>query len=151
MKLTSRAFSDGEIIPQRYTCDGRDLSPPLSWSDVPEEARSLVILCEDPDAPSGTWHHWAAYDISPDKTALTEGVPPYDSSPFQQGKNDFGRPGYGGPCPPRGHGAHRYRFQLLALSIGRLPVPPAARCVDVAREARKHLIGEAVLVGSYQR
>ncbi len=151
MKLVSRAFADGEVIPQRYTCDGRDLSPPLSWSGVPEEARSLVVLCEDPDAPGGTWHHWAAYDIASDKSALAEGVPPYDSSPFRQGTNDFGRPGYGGPCPPHGHGAHRYRFRLLALSVDRLAVPRGARCTNIAHEAQKHVVDEAVLVGTYNR
>jgi Raf kinase inhibitor-like YbhB/YbcL family protein len=150
MHLTSTAFSDGATIPRRHTCDGEDLSPPLAWSDVPAETRSFVLLCDDPDAPAGTWHHWAAYDIPVSQTALAADAARHAHG-FNQAINDFQRVGYGGPCPPRRHGPHHYRFRLLALSIDRLPVRKEAQCRDIEREARKHLLAEAVLVGVYER
>jgi Raf kinase inhibitor-like YbhB/YbcL family protein len=152
MRLRSIAFSDGGPIPRRYSCDGDDLSPPLQWSDAPAETRSFVVLCDDPDAPAGTWHHWAAYDISADRTMLPEGAArSAGRERLKQATNDFGRMGYGGPCPPRGHGTHRYHFRLLALSGSSLSVQKHPSCRDVEREARKHLIAEATLVGLYER
>jgi Raf kinase inhibitor-like YbhB/YbcL family protein len=152
VQLRSSAFSDGAAIPRHFTCDGQDVSPPLEWSDAPQGTRSFVLLCEDPDAPAGTWHHWAAYDIPPDPTGLPEGAGQAQSKEdLKQAVNDFRRPGYGGPCPPRGHGPHHYHFRLLALSVDRLQVPSGAGCRDVGREARKHSLGEAVLVGVYER
>src|SRR5262249_26261648 len=138
---------------RRFTCDGDDISPPLNWTDAPTDARSFVLLCDDPDAPSGTWHHWAAYDISADRSTLLEGAGRRDTGKelLRQAVNDFGRPGYGGPCPPRSPGPLRYHFRLLALSIDHLPVRDNASCPDVEQEARKHLIAEAVLVGLYKR
>jgi len=126
------------------------VSPPLDWSDAPAEARSLVILCDDPDAPAGTWRHWAAYNIPVDRAGLPEGAARHAVG-FSQALNDFGRPGYGGPCPPRGHGPHRYHFRLLALSTDHLRVGRDPPCRDVEREARKHLLAEAVLIGVYER
>jgi Raf kinase inhibitor-like YbhB/YbcL family protein len=152
MWLRSSEFSDGGAIPRRFTCEGEDLSPPLQWGAAPAETRSFAILCDDPDAPMGTWHHWAVYDISPDHAALAEGAGRSGGGEgLKQAINDFGRPGYGGPCPPRGHGPHHYHFRLLALSTDRLPVRSNAKCKDTEREARKHLISEAVLIGLYQR
>ena len=152
MRLNSSAFADGSVIPRRYSCDGEDLSPPLDWSGVPSGTRSLVLLCDDPDAPAGTWHHWAAYDIPADRTAVAEGAAKHaERLGFSQAINDFRRSGYGGPCPPAGHGSHHYHFRLLALSIDRLVVRKEATCRDVAREARGHILAEAVLVGVYQR
>jgi Raf kinase inhibitor-like YbhB/YbcL family protein len=154
MRLTSDAFADGSAIPRRFTCEGEDISPPLSWSDAPTGTRSFALLCDDPDAPAGPWHHWAAYDIAADRTALPEGagrVRPAAKAEFKQAINDFGRPGYGGPCPPRGHGPHHYHFRLLAISIDRLSVRKNPSCPDVEREARRHLIAEAVMVGIYGR
>jgi Raf kinase inhibitor-like YbhB/YbcL family protein len=136
MRLNSNAFADGSAISRRYSCDGVDLFPPLDWSGVPPGTRSLVLLCDDPDAPAGTWHHWAAYDIPADRTALAEGAAK-QAQGFRQAINDFRRPGYGGPCPPRGHGPHHYHFRLLALSIDHL--------------ARKRILAEATLVGIYER
>ena len=150
MRLRSSAFPDGTTIPRRFTCDGTGLSPPLDWSDAPETTRSFVLLCDDPDAPAGTWHHWAAYDIPADRAALVEGAAQQGKG-FKQAINDFQQPGYGGPCPPRGDGIHRYRFRLLALAVDRLPARREPSCQAVEREANKHLLAEATLIGTYQR
>jgi len=150
MQLRSSAFPDGTTIPRRFTCDGTDLSPPLDWSDAPETTRSFVLLCDDPDAPAGTWRHWAAYDIPADRAALMEGAAQQGKG-FKQAINDFQQPGYGGPCPPRGDGIHRYRFRLLALAVDRLPARREPSCQAVEREANKHLLAEAILIGTYQR
>jgi len=152
MRLSSTAFSDGTAIPRRHTCDGEDLSPPLAWSDAPAAARSFVILCDDPDAPGATWHHWAAYDIPNQQSALALGAAQHAGKQgFKQATNDFHRLGYGGPCPPHRHGPHRYHFRLLALSIDHLPIRKNPSCGDVEREARKHALAEAALVGIYER
>ncbi len=152
MHLSSPAFSDAQRIPRRFTCDGEDLSVPLRWSDAPAETRSFVLLCEDPDAPAGVWHHWGAYDIPPDWTELAEGIGrPGAKSGLKQAINDFGRLGYGGPCPPHRHGPHHYQFRLLALSVDHLPVHSKPSCQEVERQARKHAIAEAKLVGLYER
>jgi Raf kinase inhibitor-like YbhB/YbcL family protein len=151
VRLKSSAFSDGDAIPRRLTCDGEDLSPSLHWSDPPAGTRSFALLCDDPDAPSRTWHHWAVYDIQ-DLAALPEGAGrPGGKHGLNQAINDFGQPGYGGPCPPRGHGPHRYHFRLLALSTDHLVVAKDPSCRDVERAARKHLLAEAVLIGLYER
>lgn len=150
MRISSSAFADGAAIPRRHTCDGEDISPPLAWSAAPADTRSFVLLCDDPDAPAGTWHHWAVYDIPADRSELPAGVAA-DAKGVKQAANDFRRPGYGGPCPPRGHGRHRYRFRLLALSAAQLDFKSAPSCVEVEREARKHALAEAVLTGIYQR
>jgi Raf kinase inhibitor-like YbhB/YbcL family protein len=149
MKLVSSAFADGAAIPRRFTCDGENLSPPLQWSGAPEESRSFVLLCDDPDAPAGTWHHWAVYDIPP---AVTEfAVNAWQNTEMKQAVNDFRKVGYGGPCPPHGHGPHHYHFRLLALSTDDLEAKANASCRDIEREARKHAIAEAILVGWYER
>ena len=149
MKLVSTAFADGAAIPRRFTCDGENLSPPLRWSDAPAGARSFALLCDDPDAPAGTWHHWAAYDIPPDTTTLVENAA--QDTKMKQAVNDFGQSGYGGPCPPPGHGPHHYHFRLLALSTDHLRAGTRASCREVEREARKFTLAEATLVGWYER
>jgi Raf kinase inhibitor-like YbhB/YbcL family protein len=149
MKLISNAFADGAAIPRRFTCDGENLSPPLQWSGAPAGTRSYVLLCDDPDAPAGTWHHWAVYDIPPVLTELADGAA--QNTNLKQAANDFRKVGYGGPCPPHGHGPHHYRFRLLALSTDHLPARASASCRDIEREARKHAIAEAILVGWYER
>lgn len=152
MQLSSTAFSDKTAIPLRYTCDGEDISPPLSWSDPPTGTRSFVLLCDDQDAPGGTWHHWAAYDIPANLTSLAPGAAQrVERLAFKQAVNDFQRTGYGGPCPPPEHGLHHYNFRLLALSVDHLAVGKKPSCRDVAREARKHLLAEATVVGVYER
>ncbi len=149
MKLRSSAFADEAAIPRRFTCDGENLSPPLQWSDAPADTQGFVLLCDDPDAPVGTWHHWAAYDIPPATTELK--LDAASGTELKQAINDFRETRYGGPCPPRGHGVHHYHFRLLALSTAHLRPRANASCKDIEREARKHLIAEATLVGVYQR
>ncbi len=152
MQLSSSAFPSGSTIPRRFTCDGEDLSPALDWTSAPATTRSFVLLCDDPDAPAGKWHHWAAYDIDADRTILAEGAGrDSGAAQFKQAINDFRRAGYGGPCPPHGHGRHRYHFRLLALSVDRLSVGGKPSCSEVEREARKHVVAEATLIGIYQR
>lgn len=152
MQLRSSAFSNGSEIPPRYTCDGEDISPPLNWSEPPTGTRSFVLLCDDLDAPGGTWHHWAAYDIPANITSLVQGAAQHVGRlAFKQAINDFQRVGYGGPCPPPEHGLHHYNFRLLALAVDRLAIGKNAACRDVAREARKHVLAEAVLTGLYER
>ena len=149
MKLVSGAFADGAVVPRRFTCDGANVSPPLRWSGAPAGTRSFVLLCDDPDAPAGTWHHWAAYDIPPTVTELAEDVG--EKTKIKQAVNDFRGTGYGGPCPPHGHGPHHYHFRLLALSTDHLRARADASCRDVEREARKFTLAEATLVGRYER
>lgn len=149
MKLVSSAFADGTAIPRRFTCDGENMSPPLQWSNAPDGARSLVLLCDDPDAPAGTWHHWAAYDIPPTANELAENAA--RNAKLKQAVNDFRKTGYGGPCPPHGHGPHHYHFRLLALSADHLRAQPNASCRDIEREARKFTLAEATLIGRYER
>ncbi|RWB58975.1 YbhB/YbcL family Raf kinase inhibitor-like protein [Mesorhizobium sp.] len=152
MQLTSSSFANGTMIPRRFTCDGQDLSPPLGWTGAPAGTRSFVLLCDDPDAPAGVWHHWAAYDIAPDRAGLAEGAAQHaGNQALKQATNDFRRQGYGGPCPPHRHGPHRYHFRLLALSIDHLPLGNDPPCQGVEREARRHLLAEALLVGIYER
>ena len=152
MQLESSAFSDGGAIPRRFTCDGEDVSPPLHWSHAPAGVRSFVVLCDDPDSPARTWRHWAVYDLPPSRAALPEGAGrPHGEEGLKQGVNDFGQAAYGGPCPPHRHGPHHYRFRLLALSTDRLAVRADPTCRDVEREARKHLVAESVLIGTYER
>jgi len=152
LTLTSTAFAQGERIPKRYTCEGEDLSPPLSWTGAPDGTRSFVLLCDDPDAPMGTWHHWAVYNIPPEVTELAEGYPTDAAvGPVRQAVTDFGRTGYGGPCPPAGHGTHHYYFKLLALDVGGLDLAEKAECTEVEAAAEPHVLARAELMGTYSR
>ncbi len=152
LKLTSGAFGADERIPARYTCEGDDISPPLSWSGAPEGTGSFALLCDDPDAPAGTWHHWAAYDIPAERTELPEGfAKTAEVDGVRQAVNDFRKHGYGGPCPPPGHGTHHYHFRLLALGVESLGLERQASCTEVARAAQDHVLAEAELVGTYER
>jgi Raf kinase inhibitor-like YbhB/YbcL family protein len=125
MKLVSSAFDDGAAIPRRFTCDGENLSPPLQWSGAPAGTLSFVLLCDDPDAPAGTWHHWAAYDIPPAVTELA--VDAAQNAKLKQAVNDFRKVGYGGPCPPHGHGPHHYHFRRAQFRLDRRPPSPSTR------------------------
>jgi len=152
MRLFSPAFPDGGAIPARYTCDGADLSPPLVFEGVPPEAKALALLVWDPDAPGGVFFHWSAYNLSPKRQGLPEGVPRRERvEEFLQGKNDFGRLGYGGPCPPPGDRPHRYVFRLYALKAP-LRLSPGADPAQVVRalEAAERL-STADWVGLYAR
>ena len=151
-RLTSSAFDDGARIPARFTCKGEDISPALDWIEAPVGTLSYVLLCDDPDAPGGTWHHWAIYDIPADSRRLDPATPARpEVEGARQGVNDFGRVGYGGPCPPPGHGTHHYRFRLLALDRAELPLGADPSCAQVEAAARPHALGEALLVGTYSR
>jgi len=152
MQIQSSAFKDGDRLPKRYSCDGDDMSPPLAWSGAPENTRSFAIFCDDPDAPSGTFHHWAAYDIPRTTHELPENfASDVARSLVLQGVNDFGRMGYGGACPPKGHGEHHYHFKVMALDCGHLDTHGRENCADVETMAREHCIAEAELVGTYSR
>jgi Raf kinase inhibitor-like YbhB/YbcL family protein len=150
MELKSSAFTAGEMIPQKYTCDGPDVSPPLSWSDVPAGAKSLALIADDPDAPMGTWVHWVAWNIPPNARGLEEGVPKRDSLPngMKQGTTDFRSIGYGGPCPPSG--THRYFFKLYALDTS-LNLPPSTTKKDLEKALQGHLLQQVELMGKYAR
>lgn len=149
--LTSTAFEAGAGIPERYTCDGADLSPPLKWIGVPEATKGLALICDDPDAPLKTWVHWVVYGIPPGATELAEGVPGKETLPdgSRQGRNDFGRKSYGGPCPPRGK-PHRYFFKLYALDA-ELDLEPGARKKDLEKAMKGHVLARGELVGTYRR
>lgn len=152
--LTSPAFANGAAIPPAYTCDGEDVSPALAWTGVPEGARSLVLLVEDPDAPDPaaprmTWAHWVLYDLPPDSRGLARAVPPSELPPgTRQGRNDWKRTGWDGPCPPTGR--HRYFFRLFALDtvLGDLGKPARARLLEAMSG---HTIARAELMGTYER
>jgi Raf kinase inhibitor-like YbhB/YbcL family protein len=148
----SPAFNNEERIPVKYTGDGEDLSPPLVWTDPPADTRSFAILCTDPDAPNGTWTHWALYNIPPDRTQLEEGYPTdAEANGTRQAVNDFGNTGYGGPAPPPGHGIHHYHFRILALSEPSLDLPADAKVTDVEEAAKPYIIDVASVVGLYSR
>ncbi len=150
MKLVSSAFSEGGMIPSQYTCDGKDISPPLSWSEVPEGTKSFALICDDPDAPMGTWVHWVIYNIPDTTRQLPEAVPTTErlQDGSFQGKNDFKRFGYGGPCPPGG--THRYFFKLYALDT-MLDLKPGATKAQLLEAMKGHILAEAQLMGKYGR
>lgn len=150
MKLSTTAFDPGGMIPARFTCDGDDISPALSWQDLPAGAASLAIICDDPDAPAGTWVHWVYYDIPAQLSRLPEGVPNLErpASGGVQGINDFRKLGYGGPCPPGG--THRYFFNLYALDSV-LGLAPGATKKQLLKAMAGHVLEHAELMGRYKR
>jgi Raf kinase inhibitor-like YbhB/YbcL family protein len=145
MEITSSAFREGEKLPRRYTCDGENLSPPLSWSGLPEGVQSLVLICHDPDAPRGDFTHWILFDLPADLTTLPEDA----QGKGTPGQNDFRRLGYGGPCPPPGP-AHRYVFRLYALNR-RLGLRQGAGKAEVEKSMQGSVLDHAQLVGRYAR
>ncbi len=150
-ELRSGAFQSGATIPVNHTCDGSDLSPPLVWSGAPGNTKSFVLIMDDPDAPVGTWVHWVLYDISAEVGELAAGLSPKDRVPGvgRHGVNDFGNAGYGGPCPPRGP-AHRYFLKLYALDV-ELGLSARKTKRDVLKAMEGHVLGQAELMGRYQR
>jgi hypothetical protein len=151
IQITSTEFNEGGIIPKEYTCDGKDISPPLSWGPLPENTKSIVLIVDDPDAPSGTFTHWIIFNIPPDVREMPAGVPQKErlEDGSVQGKNDFKRIGYNGPCPPRGP-PHNYRFKVYALDT-LLPLEPGATKKDVIEAMAGHILGRGELTGKYGR
>ncbi|MCL4405436.1 MAG: YbhB/YbcL family Raf kinase inhibitor-like protein [Patescibacteria group bacterium] len=145
MKISSLAFGDGKAIPRRYTCDGDNMSPPLSIKMVPASAKSLVLILDDPDSPSKDFLHWILWNADPRTAEVEEGSSLPESV---RGINDFGEYGYGGPCPSRGE--HRYKFRLYALDTT-LDISPSAKRAEVEMAMRGHVLEQAELVGLYKR
>ncbi|MHC4337023.1 MAG: YbhB/YbcL family Raf kinase inhibitor-like protein [Planctomycetota bacterium] len=150
IKITSSAFEDEGLIPAKYTCDGEDISPPLQWDAVPEGTKSVALICDDPDAPIGTFVHWVLFNLPADTKELAEGIPKGTTLPngAQQGTSDFGRIGYGGPCPPSG--THRYFFRIYALDT-QLALAPGARKPDLLNTMQGHILAQGQLMGKYKR
>lgn len=151
LELESRVFKNGTPIPAKYTCNGQDISPPLEWKNVPAGTKSFALICDDPDAPMGTWVHWVLYDIPGTKKSLQEDVSKTarQSDGSAQGITDFGRAGYGGPCPPPG-AAHRYFFRLYALD-SRLNLREGLTKDALLNAIEGHVIEKAELVGKFKR
>jgi Raf kinase inhibitor-like YbhB/YbcL family protein len=143
--LESAAFGHAQAIPSRYTCDGEDFSPPLSWRNLPDDTRSLALVVDDPDAPSGVFTHWVAWGLDPGAGGLGEG----EGAPGE-GRNNFGKTGYRGPCPPPGHGRHRYVFRLYALDAAVVPAADADKAA-LEQAIEGHILTTAELVGTYER
>jgi Raf kinase inhibitor-like YbhB/YbcL family protein len=150
IKLTSVAFQQGQPIPRQYTCAGINISPPLEWSGVPKTARTVAIVVDDPDAPGGTFVHWVLYNIPADNIGFVENVPMSETLKVGgfQGKNDFQKIGYGGPCPPSG--THRYFFKLYAVDA-ELPLKAGATWAELDKALEGHVVAQGQLMGTYQR
>ena len=150
LTLSSSAFTEGTAIPALYTCEGNDTSLPLAWTDPPAGTKSLALISDDPDAPGKTWVHWVLYNVPPSARMLPAGFPTTQELPdgIRQGMTDFGRPGYGGPCPPSG--THRYYFKLYALDT-MLSLPPGATKAQVESAMNGHILARAQLMGTYRR
>lgn len=145
MKIESPSFNSGENIPTKYTCDGENIIPPLVFSEVPEKARSLVLIMDDPDSPTGVWTHWTIWNINPKVIGVPEGLVPEGA---MEGKTTFGDIGYGGPCP--GKGSHRYFFKLYALDT-ELKIPPGSARETLVEAIKGRVVAEAETYGLYSR
>jgi Raf kinase inhibitor-like YbhB/YbcL family protein len=150
MEIRSSAFKEGGFIPEKFTCDGTDVSPPLEWSQVPDGTKAFALICDDPDAPMGTWVHWVIFNIPGNTRELTEKIPPLEvlENGARQGRNDFRKTGYGGPCPPRG--THRYYFKIYALDEN-LDVGAGISKKELIRAMEGHILAEGQLMGKYKR
>lgn len=150
LALTSTAFSQGQSVPSVYTCEGKDSSPPLEWSEPPSGTKSFALISDDPDAPMGTWVHWVVYNIPPQIRQLSEAFPTTEAlkDGTHQGTTDFGRTGYGGPCPPSG--THRYFFKLYALDAI-VDLPSGATKAQLEAAMKGHILAQAELMGTYKR
>ncbi len=146
MQITSNVFEDGGEIPIKYTCKGEDVNPSLDIADVPSEAKSLALIVDDPDAPAGTWVHWLVWNIDPSTTRILENSSPESSV---EGLTNFGFNRYSGPCPPKGHGKHRYFFKLYALDID-LDLGEDTEKKDLEETIKDHILEEAQLMGTYE-
>ena len=148
--LVSATFKEGQPIPRQYTCDGVNISPPLEWSGAPKTAKTIAIIADDPDAPAGTWVHWVFYNLPAENIGLVENVPATETLKAGgfQGKNDFGKIGYGGPCPPSG--THRYFFKIYAVDT-ELPLKAGATKADLEKALEGHVVSKGQLMGTYSR
>lgn len=151
LEIKSPAFEEGSSIPKEYTCEGADLSPPLTWRGAPEGTKSLALICDDPDAPMMTWVHWVVYNIPPEERGLSEGIPKEKrlDNGAMQGITDFRKIGYGGPAPPPGR-PHRYFFKLYALDT-KLGLEPGATKKELLKRMEGHILGEAQIIGKFKR
>lgn len=147
MKLKSSAFKHEELIPIKYTCNGEDISPPLSWTDVPKNTQSLALICDDPDAPMGTWDHWILFNLPPSITELEENIQQFPSNTCF-GSNSWNRNDYGGPCPPDRE--HRYFFKLYALDVT-LDLKNGVTKRELLKAMKDHILAEASLMGRYNQ
>jgi Raf kinase inhibitor-like YbhB/YbcL family protein len=150
LKVTSTAFKEGEMIPKKFTCDDRDISPPLAWSEGPAGTKSFVLICDDPDAPVGTWVHWVLFNMPATTRELPENVAPEKTLAFgeKHGKNSWSKFGYGGPCPPSG--THRYFFKIYALDTS-LNLAPGVIKAEVEKAMQGHIVAQGQLMGRYKR
>ena len=148
-RLFSSAFPEGGLIPNLHTGEGADLSPTLEWSGEPAGTKSFALIVDDPDAPVETWNHWLLWDIPAAAHSLAQGVKPGQTG--QTGTNDFGKLGYGGPYPPKGHGPHRYFFKLYALDVEKLPLRAGAKRAELDRALEGHALAQAQTLGRYER
>ena len=150
MKITSSAFEEGGLIPRKFTCDDIDVSPPLAWHHAPEGTKEFALICDDPDAPMGTWVHWVIYNIPVSTNKFEEGIQKESAldNGIVQGRNDFRKTGYGGPCPPGG--THRYFFKLYALDIN-LSLVPGKTKSELLKAIEGHILAESQLMGKYSR
>jgi Raf kinase inhibitor-like YbhB/YbcL family protein len=151
IQILSPAFADGQPIPDKYACAGQNVSPPLTWTNSPADAKSFALIADDPDAPTGTWVHWVIYNLAPAATSLAENTPPLPQLPggAKQGVNDFGQIGYGGPCPPQGK-PHRYFFKIYALDT-MLDLNSGATKNELLKAMDGRVLAEGQLWGTYQR
>lgn len=150
-QIATPAFSAGGDIPKKFTCDGPDVSPKLTWNEPPAKAQALALIVDDPDAPVGTWVHWVLFDLPAGARELSEGVAKQEQvhGGAKQGRNDFGKIGYGGPCPPPGK-SHRYFFKLYALDAN-LGLKAGATKAEVERAMKGHILAHAEVMGKYGR
>ena len=150
IKLASTAFKEGQPIPRTYTCDGVNVSPPLEWSGVPKTAKTLAVICDDPDASPDTWVHWVLYNLPADNIGMVESLPATEKllAGGFQGTNDFKKIGYSGPCPPSG--THHYYFKIYALD-GELPLEAGATKAELVKAMEGHILLQGQLMGAYQR
>lgn len=151
ISITSTAFAEGRPIPDKYTCTGSNVSPPLKWDNAPAGVKSFALIADDPDAPMGTWVHWVIYNLPPATTSLAENLPSLPELPdgSKQGVNDFRQPGYGGPCPPPGK-PHHYCFKIYALDA-MLSLESGASAKGLLKAMDGHILAQGQLVGTYQR
>ncbi len=151
IKVKSPAFNYGERIPDKYTCEGLDQSPPIMIENVPSNVKSLVLIVYDPDAPKGVFYHWILYNIPSNLTFLPENIPKTPTTVYgSQGVNDFGKIGYNGPCPPPGHGTHRYYFLVIALDET-INIEPGSELDEVLENIKNHVLAYGYTMGTYSR